>query len=185
MAAIETLPIGGKPEGAWSVFVVYDDPTARERATSVCEFITRKFWQDLEFDQHWCDVNRLCSAECAQKAVACASAARIVIVATSAREELPQGVLDWLENWSRLRHGREGVLIGLIEPSSEHQLSEETDSLLRRIAHQAGLDYLTEVPEFGPAQLQDEQEWINAKEHEMGSILGNILTTSIPPPRQG
>jgi hypothetical protein len=184
MAAIENLPIGGRTEAAWSVFVVFDDPPARNRATAVCEFITNKFWPSLEFDLHWCDVHRLESHECAQKAVECARTARIVIFATSARMEMAPGVVSWLENWSRMRRRREGILIALIEAAADGDLRERTDLLLRRTAHLAGLDYLTEVPEFGPALLTDEQEWIDVKAHEMGSVLGNILTTPIPPPQQ-
>ena len=184
MSTIEFSPVDGKTEAPWSVFVVFDDPTARVRATSVCDFITAKFWPDLEFDLHWCDVHRLGSVECAQRAVECATTARIVIVATSARAELPQSAVNWLDNWSRLRHGREGALIALIESSSEPHISERTDFLLRRAAHQAGLDYLTHAPEFGLAPLPDEPEWINAKAEQLGPILGDILTAPVPPPHQ-
>jgi hypothetical protein len=184
MAASETLPVSDRTGAAWSVFVLFDDPPARERATSVCEFITTKFWPSLELDLHWCDVHQLDHHKHVKKAVESARTARIVIFATSARREMSPAVVEWLENWSRTRHGREGVLIALIEASGESDLREKADLFLRRTAHQAGLDYLTRAPEFGPDQLSDEQEWINAKAHELGPLLGNFLTAPIPPQQQ-
>ena len=185
MAAIDDPTMGGKTGAAWSVFVVFDDPPARKRATAVCDSITARFWPDLEFDLHWCDIHRLESQECVQTAVDCAESARIVIFATSARTGLSPGAMNWLANWSRKRHGREGVLIALIEASAEGELRDKTDMLLRNTAHQAGLDYLTDVPACGLAEMSDEPDWINAKAQEMGPVLGSILTTPIPPPHPG
>ncbi|MEY4385578.1 MAG: hypothetical protein RLY20_861 [Verrucomicrobiota bacterium] len=90
-------------------------------------------------------------------------------------------MLRWLDDWSQQRHGREGTLIALIESSGERHISELADHILRRAAHQAGLDYLTHEPEFEVGPLPDEQEWINMKEHQMGSVLGKILETPIAP----
>jgi hypothetical protein len=170
---------------AWSVFVVFDDMTARQHATRVCDFISARFWPDIEFEIHWCALSRLGSPECAKKAVNCATGARIVIVATSAREVLPQTAVAWLDEWCAERRGREGALIGLIEEDAESEMREKTDQFLRSVAHRAGLDYLTHAPECGLTPMPDETGWITAKTEQMGSVLDNILTKPTPVPRPG
>lgn len=170
-------------ESGWSVFVAYDDLPARKRATAVCDFITARFWPEIEFDLHWCGLDRLGSPECARKAVDCASNARIVIIATSARDDIPAPVASWLNEWCVQRHGREGALIGLIDESAESQRREAVDHFLRAIAHRAGLDYLTHAPESGLALIPDESDWIIAKAEGMSSVLDGILSKTISPPK--
>src|SRR5262245_33438381 len=113
MLSLESSGAPMKAERPWSVFVAFDDLTARQRATAVCDSITAKSWPKIDFEVQWCALDQLGTPESAHATSECATKAQIVIIASSAREELPLKAMQWLDEWCRCRHGREGALIGL------------------------------------------------------------------------
>jgi hypothetical protein len=91
---------------------------------------------------------------------------------------------NWLEQALRDRGDREGILVGL--PKPEEGLSvgaAATQVYLRKLAHAAGMDYLTAVPESLAAFVPDLSEASYQRATQVTSVLGTILSHS-PPPRR-
>jgi len=169
----------------WDVFVTFDDDRAKQQATEVCDFITRVYWPEIEFELQWCDFGHLGDAEALEKAVRAAAEARIIIVSTSAKEPLPGATRAWMDRLCANRHRREGALIGLVGDDEESESRAAIEHQLRQAAHQAGLDYLTHAPDCRSLPMPDETDWVNAKAANLGSVLGSILSTPMKPPLLG
>jgi hypothetical protein len=181
MKLLENLAAKKKSVEPWVVFVAFDDQASRQRATAACNALTAKLWPGIEFELHWCAVEELGRPESAPAAAACATTAQIVIFASSACADLPRPVIQWLEQWSCSRHGREGTLIGLVETTANRPCCERLDHFLRNLAHRAGLDYLTHAPETGLMPMPDECAWITSKAEEVSSVLSCMLNQTHRP----
>jgi hypothetical protein len=72
----------------------------------------------------------------------------------------------------------------LVEGAAENQAHALVQQELRNAAHQAGLDYLTHEPDTHPMPMTDDPRWLNAKCHELGSVLGGMLEQSLHAPSE-
>ena len=159
----------------WRVFVGYDDPKTHQRASDVCNFIAHKFWPEIEFELQPCELGLLSNEEYHNKAVASAAAARIVIIATSTREHSHWQLHSWMEGVRANRHGREGVVVGLLDPEAPEELRDSLEFALRQFAHQAGLDYLNHAPTCQIISAQEETETLKQREKKVGNVIESIL----------
>jgi len=182
MLTEQTQTKAGTRHGPWRVFVGFDDLRARERASDVCEFITKQFWPDIEFDLDLCDFHHLEDAEHLKRAVASAATAKIVVVSKSAGESVEAGLNLWMDGLRTQRHGREGVLVGLIDPAAPEPFRESSDLSLRRLAHELGLDYLTHAPDCRALQAEEQMETVDARSCNVGAVLEEILAHPTRPP---
>lgn len=162
-------------ESGWSVFVGFDDVRAQQRASEVCDFMAKQFWPEIEFDLHLCDLTHLGEPDYRQHAIMKAATARIVIIATSASKQLDLPLMEWMEGVCVQRRGREGALVGLVDPSAEDELRDAMDFQLRHLAHRAGLDYLTHAPNCRALCIPNEADWVETRAGKMGSVLEEIL----------
>jgi hypothetical protein len=125
MNAVESKIGRCEPKQTWSVVVVYENATTRERAMSVCDHLVRQFWTDIEFQFHWWRTDFLEVGDIATSAASDAAAADFVIVCAGAERELSPGVKAWFESWVGRRSGHEGALVHLPEagpvPASQAQ----------------------------------------------------------------
>jgi hypothetical protein len=57
-----------------------------------------------------------------------------------------------------------------------------TQGVLRKMAHAAGMDYLTTVPDCLPTEVPDSLDACNQRATQVTSVLDNILSYSPQPP---
>lgn len=165
----------------WRVFVGFDDSNARQRASEVCESITRQFSPDIEFDLNPCDFHGLDEVENLERAIASAAAAKILIVSTSAGKGIEEGLHRWMDGLKAQRHGREGVLVRLVDPAAPDPFPESSDAGLRDLAHKLGLDYLTHAPDCRALRAEAGMETAEVRSRNLGPVLEEILTHSTRP----
>lgn len=172
----QTQNKAGARHEPWRVFVGFDDLRARKRASDVCEFITKQFWPDIEFDLDLCDFHHLEDVAYLKRAVASAATAKIVVVSTSAGKGVAGGLNRWRDGLRAQRHGREGVLVGLVDPAAPEPFRESSDLGLRQLAHELGLDYLTHAPDCRALRAEAETEAMDMRSKDVGPVMEEILT---------
>jgi hypothetical protein len=163
---------GTKP---WRVFVGYDNPQTHQRASDVCNLIAHKFWPEIEFELQPCELGLLSDADYQARAVASAAQASIIIIASATQEHSLWQLHGWLESVRANRHGREGVVIGLLDEEAPDELRDTLEFALRRFAHQAGLDYLNHAPHCLVMSAREETESLGPRETEVGGVMEEIL----------
>jgi hypothetical protein len=166
------------------VVAVFHDAAAQHRAMRVCDSMMARFCTDLEFEVEWCSFEQFADSHKAREITECTAQANVVIISTAAHIGLPGVVRSWIRNWSELRHGREGTLIGLVDGVAETRDHAIVQQELRNAAHRAGLDYMTHEPDTHPVPMTDDPKWLNAKCHELGSVLGGMLEQSLRSPSE-
>jgi hypothetical protein len=170
---------GTHPE-LWRVFVGFDDLNARQRALDVCEFITKQFGPDIDFDLDVCDFRDLEMADHFERSVASAAVAKIVVVSTSAHEGKVEQLTHWMNGLRNRRHGPEGVLVHLVDPTM-HASWESSDFGLRHLAHELGLDYLTHAPDCRALRAEAGVETVEIRSKNLGPVLEEILKHTTRP----
>jgi hypothetical protein len=171
---------GTHPE-LWRVFVGFDDLRARQRALDVCEFITKQFGPDIEFDLDVCDFRDLENVDHLERSVASAAAAKIVVVSTSAHEGMEEKLTHWMDGLRNRRHGLEGVLVRLVDPTMHAPLGGSSDFGLRHLAHELGLDYLTHAPDCRALRAEAGVGTVENRSKNLGPVLEEILTHTTRP----
>jgi hypothetical protein len=169
----------------WSVLAVYEDADARQSAVQFCDCLVQRFWLDFGFDLAWSDWAALEDSASAKEASDGAARANLIIMAPGRRGSMPMHVKSWLEFSLKNRGDREGVLVGLpgAEPECGAGTAAATQAYLRKLAHEAGLDYLDAVPECLPAGVPDSADACNQRATQVTSVLDSILRYSpLPPP---
>ena len=129
-----------------SVIALHDDGQARETAIVFCDQLVHRFWADCDIEVRWLPFALLLDEIMAAEAVAKAAEAQLILFAT--RDRIPNHVERWIQQWLLIRNDREGILVGLLASQSNSPSPDtDTHSYLREIAHRAGMDYLTGVPQ--------------------------------------
>ena len=159
----------------WSVAVVYEDTSAREGAVKFCDLLVHRFWAESEFSMDWRGFSELeDEAGCREAEAKCAEA-DLIVFATRPETELPDFVRHWMEGWVTRRGEREGALIGLNDPAAGSTSGAPGKfCYLRSVAHRAGMDYLTNVPEqLGAAP--ESTESCSERARQVTHVLDEIL----------
>lgn len=166
-------------KAAWSVAVVYESVKTREAGAAFCDCLVQRFRHQHGFDVSWWPFSLLTDSPVSGEALQKAVEADLLIFAASAHTELPEPVRDWIEHWLLLRGEREGALVGLpvagdVPLAGPAQLHLH----LREIAHRAGMDYLTEVPQNLGQPIPDSAEFFCERAQMVTSLLDEILSQS-------
>ena len=164
---------------AWSVVVVYEDPAARERAVSFCDQLVGRFWARFEFEVSWWSFGLLEEVESAMEAAAKAGQADLIVFAAKAEGDFPLVVKEWIETWLSQRGDREGLLAGLMEAGGREGPKHHC---LRKVAHRAAMDYLTQVPHDISRAIPDSLDSYCSRADQVTSVLDDILRQQPPPP---
>ena len=160
----------------WSVAVIYEDTGAQDAAVAFCDELVKRFWAEHSFEVTWWPFARLEESQIAADAKRKAAEAHLVVFATG--KPIPLHILHWTEQWIAERNQLEGALVGL--PCGD--ASAELHCFLRRLAHRAGMDFLTRVPQT--LRLAPESpEACTQRAHQVGSVLDSILRYRHLPPR--
>lgn len=161
-------------KATWSVAVIYDEAQARETAMAFCDSLVHKFWADNEFDVSWWHAARLQHPQDAEEALKRSATADVVVFAI--QPQSPAYLHDWANEWLNRRGNREGALVGLI-PTNEPLGVERTfmHGFLRHLAHCAGMDFLTAVPQAIPRRAPESLESWAKRAHQVTTVLDGIL----------
>jgi hypothetical protein len=167
----------------WSVLSFYEDGEARQLAVQFCDGLVQRFWSESAFDLSWCDWAGLAHPLSANEAGKKALQADLIVVALNASGTIPLAARNWLERAVQNRGAREGVLVGLpgADPGCDAKTAA-TQMYLRKLAHQAGMDFLTAVPQSLPVRVPDSTDAYNQRASQVTSVLDKILNyTALPP----
>jgi hypothetical protein len=166
-----------------SVVVIHESPETRSVAMAFCDCLVQRFWATFDFDPAWWAFEALNDSGTARAAAAKAADAALVLFAVTPGRPLPAEVKSWVDLWLSQRGDREGLLIGLVgveeRPSPK---AAEIHLYLRSVAHRAGMDYLTEVPENLAPPVPESPESCADRAREVTSLLHEILHKPPPPP---
>ena len=165
----------------WSVVVLYEDKDTRERAMAMCDQLVKKFWSEVEFDFSWWRTDFLRDPAMAHVAANDARTADFIIFCSSPESDLTPAVAKWFATWTGGREGRQGALLDLsyaADGLSPHYERKHAD--LRDLAHRAGLDYLTRIPQALRGNMPESWEIVQTRATQVTSVLDEIL--HYPPP---
>jgi hypothetical protein len=168
----------------WSVAVVYEDAATRAEAVSFCDRLMERFWAECEFDVGWWSFDHLKEGDSAKEASQKAVEANLVVFAVRPEGGISPGFDAWIETWLTHRGDREGTLVGLL--TSGNELLDDAAGkhvYLRNVAHRAGMDYLTEVPQSISHFIPDSLESVSERAQRVSSVLDEILRHAPPPPQ--
>jgi hypothetical protein len=166
-----------------AVVVVYDNPEMRELAEAFCDRLMKRHWAKLNFDVGWWSFESLGGGDAAKIAASKSAQADLVLFAARPQKEFPFHVRSWAETWIRERSDREGSLVGLPTPDQgDPPEAAAMRSYLRALAHRAGMDYLTEIPEELVRAIPESLEVFAQRANQVTDVLDEILHH--PPPVQ-
>ena len=183
MTRIDEYTMPSETKADWSVAVVYEDSAARERAVDFCDQLVQRFWGRFEFEVNWWSFQALQEHGMALDAADKAARANLVVLSSLGPQDLPARVKTWIESWLSRRGDLEGILAGLIEPADAVGSPEAGKHLyLRQVAHRAGMDYLTQVPQDISRSIPDSPECYSLRAAQVSTVLDEILHHRAPPP---
>ena len=165
----------------WSIEVIYEDENTRKEAVRFCDEMMQKFWAENEFEIQWSSFGQLRDDSHARQAAERAKSARFVVLADEPTHLLPEIVELWFENWLAQRKDKEGFIVGLMDGTGHNpDIGRSKYTLLRNLAHRAGLDYLTCVPENLVA-IPDSPDSCTQRARQVTNVLDEILRRPVLP----
>lgn len=166
----------------WSVVVLFEDAKTREKAVKFCDQLVERFWSQFEFSMTWMSFSALADPNAARDAHAKARGADVIVFATRAEGSVPATVTDWVQRSLANRNNREGSLAGLIDSPTFATGAAEKHAWLRSVAHQSGMDYLTQVPQDIARSIPDSLDSYTQRARQVTSVLDEILHKPASPP---
>jgi hypothetical protein len=169
-------------KATWSVVILFEDAQTREQAVKFCHQLVERFWTHCEFRLTWMEFCALADPNAARDAHAKACGADVIVFATRPEGPVPAVVTEWVESSLANRTDREGTLAGLIDTSTILTgWAAEKHAWLRSVAHRAGMDYLTDVPQDITTSIPDSLESFSERAQQVTSVLDEILHKPIHP----
>jgi hypothetical protein len=171
-------------KAGWSVVVVYEDATTRERAVTFCDQLVSQYWETYEFDVSWWPFTLLNAAPATEEAAEKAAQADLIVFSATPEGDFPLPVKAWVERWLSRRGEREGMLVGLMEQLADGGDQEGAKHCyLRKAARRGAMDYLTRVPPDISLAIPDSFDAYTERAAQVTSLLDGILHQPPPPPR--
>ena len=169
-------------KATWSVVILFEDTNTRQKAVEFCDQLVERFWSRCEFQMTWMSFSALADPAAARDAYPKAHDADVIVFATRPEGPVPDAVTDWVEHCLASRNDREGALAGLIDSPLLTGWAAEKHAWLRSVAHRAGMDYLTEVPQDITRSIPDSLESYSERARQVTSLLDEILHKPKPAP---
>ena len=171
-------------KATWSVAVIFEDARTQETAITFCDSLVRRFWAELEFDVSWWAFKGLERPEAAEEAINKSLGADVVVFSVQGQSEVPAHVQQWADAWLERRGKREGALVGLLNAEEDAKPEPvRAQGFLRHLAHRAGMDFLTEVPQNLVNRFPETLESCSERAHHVTTVLDGILHRPAPAPR--
>jgi len=170
-------------KATWSVVVLFEDAKTREKAVKFCDQLVEHFWSRCEFKMTWMSFSALADPNAARDFDAKTRRSDVIVFTTRPEVPVAAAVTDWVERCVANRTDREGTLAGLIDSSPLLTgWAAEKHAWLRSVAHRAGMDYLTEVPQDIAKSIPDSLESYSERARQITSVLNEILHKPASPP---
>jgi len=169
-------------KATWSIVVIYENTETRESAMGFCDHLVEQFWVESGLDVGWWSFEALQQANSARKAAEKAGSADWIIFAADSAGSLPAHVTAWVDGWLDHRGDHEGILVGLIPEAGAGDPCCEKHLFLRAVAHRAGMDYLTHLPETVCQPITDARDSFTERAQQVTSVLDEILHHARTPP---
>jgi len=115
--ARRTCPTPVSPR--FATVVAYEDVVAAKRAKEICDRLRCSIGGAIAFEMHLWRFDVLRTSGLRDTAVKDAVQARLIMLATRGREELPAETKAWIELWVAQRQARPGALVLLVETIGE------------------------------------------------------------------
>jgi hypothetical protein len=163
----------------WSAVVVFECEETRNKAVAFCDRLVDRFWTQMGFEISWWSYERLNDPVGAGEAATKAAQARLIIFATRTEAEIPLHVIDWVDKWTSQRSDREGALVALGDQEGAGAALDK-EVYLRDIAHRAGMDFLTRLPQNLLQPFPDSPESCAERAHQHTTIMDDILHRGPP-----
>jgi hypothetical protein len=163
------------------ILVLCQNNECRAAAVAFCDRLVQRFWTSREFDIKWLSFAELSEQAKFDEAVVRAKTAALLITSMQPGFDIPHEVRAWAEAWAAGRGEREGSIIALGDPG--HIAAggvSENFVYLRGIAHRAGLDYLTEMPEKIGQNIPEGLEAYPERAQQVTRVLDQILQRKMP-----
>ena len=158
----ETVKSGGIAE-VCAVAVIYENLPARDLAIELSDALMRKFQSDLEFGFTWWRFDYLADPNVGKEAAEAAMSADLIVVALQNTGNISWEVQGWFEHWLVRRSSPGGALTVIHAPVEPGSLERIDDSFFRRMAAEAGLEYLpppgSESPNNSTDHLREDQSF--------------------------
>lgn len=145
--------IEGRLENACEVMVIYQDDTAEQVASFLCNHLEKQLHDQVNFVFTWLPLHKLASTHCRQ--VAAHSAATADLIAFSLHEELPPLAKDLLHECTSFRTKRKGAIIGLVGGTKDK--AEDKSAVHRQLetlSSEMGFQYWAPKPWNSPGKFQ-------------------------------
>jgi hypothetical protein len=171
-------------KSASGVVVIYEDAATRQQAVSFCDDLVERFWARFHFEISWWSCSELQSARSSRNAAAKAIESDLVLLATCPGKDLPPELKDWIEGWVSQRTAGGGSLVALMDAGAvANGFAVQKYIYLRDVAHFAGMDYLTQMPQsISSRSIPDSLDSYNKRADKVTSVLDEILHRKAPPP---
>lgn len=136
---------GGIQTNRCSIVSLYEDAAGLETLMRLCNSLSWKFKDEMEFDFDWWRFKYLSDPAMGLQAAHNAAKADLILLAPR-EQELPKYVQGWFDGWLPSRTSGEGVLV-LVEPGDKEKPDRMSlGSYLKQTARRGNLDYLTLEP---------------------------------------
>ena len=170
-------------KAVWSVVVVYEDAAARARAVGFCDQLVDRFWAKCDFEVSWWPFTTLEETSSAKEAALKATCADLILFCATPEGDFPLALKAWIETWLKKRGDREGMLVDLMDSSTDPASGEgQKHHYLRNAAHHSAMDYLTRVPQDIAFSVPDSLDSYTQRAEQLTSLLDDILHQQPPPP---
>lgn len=165
-------------KATWNVAVIYDGVEARETGVVFCDTLVQRFWSRCKLDVTWLPSESLANVETVRGTLQKTAMADLLVFVVSSQNDLPLHVRGWVEEWLRTRGEREGCLVALAPEGKRCGPC----NFLRQLAHRAGMDFLTEVPQSFGEPIPDSVDVYSERASTVTRVLDDILKQPQAPP---
>lgn len=160
---------------SWQVAVLYEDAATQQDAVAYCDSLVNRFWESTSFNFGWWPLEQAHDFRAAQQASQALVEADLIVFAIHPGDNLESRIAEWLHHCLCRRNHREGLVVGIGDPAANSDEDSPKHIALRHLAHNAGLDYLTELPHTLATPLPDSAEFYHDRARQVSGVLSEIL----------
>ncbi len=165
-------------KATWSLLAVYENDQSREHAVRFCDELVSKFWNEVEFRIDWRALGELRPGSGNRDGPV--TPPDLVVFAIGSGGEPPLETRVWAEEFLVRQPACEGAIVGLTPGSLNAGEVCLADLWLRKLAHRAGMDYLTGMPESILRSFPDSAECCQERATQVSDVLAAILSQQPP-----
>jgi hypothetical protein len=126
----------------FNIVVACEDSETGARALKACDEIVSRLWRDFRFSTGLWKFDDLRKSSAAQAAAREATQADMVILSAHARQDLPEEVKTWLEQWITNKTDVRRALVALLDNQSDSgNGSSLAEKYLEEAARRGDLDF--------------------------------------------